>query len=119
MAASSNFPVVFEQLKQVLQRHADQLVVQRDEPTSYLLITTRLGPNKQPLYFGSVEIKKNYVSFHLVPVYMYPDLLDTISPALMKRMQGKSCFNFKTIDQETLTELAALTERGFEQITKA
>jgi hypothetical protein len=40
---------------------------------------------------------KSYVSFHLIPVYMFPDLLKGLSPALEKRMQGKSCFNFKTV----------------------
>jgi hypothetical protein len=102
VAVSSNSPVVFEQLKQVMQRHADQLVVRRDEPTSYLLITKRLGPNKQPHYF---------------PVYVYPNLLDTISPRLKKRMQGNACFNFNVMDPEALTELTELTERGFGQIT--
>jgi hypothetical protein len=33
-------------------------------------------------------------------------------------MQGKSCFNFTTVDDETLAELAALTERGVERFKK-
>jgi len=53
-----------------------------------------------------------------MPVYAFPDLLKGISPALKKRMQGKSCFNFTEIDDEMLAELAALTKRGFERFKK-
>ena len=28
-------------------------------------------------------------------------------------MQGKSCFNFKVVDEALLTELAALTEKSY------
>ena len=48
-----------------------------------------------------------------MPVYLYPDLLDGISPALKKRMQGKSCFNFKQVDETLLAELESLTGKGF------
>ncbi len=34
-----------------------------------------------------------------------------MSPDLKKRMQGKSCFNFKTPDPVLFEELAALTRR--------
>jgi hypothetical protein len=52
-------------------------------------------------------------------VYVFPDLLKGISPALKKRMQGKSCFNFTTIDNETLGELAELTKRGVARFRQA
>lgn len=48
-----------------------------------------------------------------MPVYMYPDLLEAVSPGLKKRMQGKSCFNFKQVDEPLLAELESLTLRGF------
>ena len=62
--------------------------------------------------FAAVRKGKSYVSFHLFPVYMFPELLHGLSPALKKRMQGKSCFNFKTVDEELLAELRELTARG-------
>ena len=37
-----------------------------------------------------------------MPVYMFPDLLDGISPELRRRMQGKSCFNFKKAESALL-----------------
>jgi hypothetical protein len=69
---------------------------------------------KVDIYFGAVQIKKNYVSFHLMPVYVNPKLLKGISPDLKKRMQGKSCFNFKKVDETLFKELSNLTKEGFE-----
>jgi hypothetical protein len=57
-----------------------------------------------------------YVSLHLIPVYAQPALLDGISPALRKRMQGKACFNFTTIDGGQLEELGALTREGLRRM---
>lgn len=53
-----------------------------------------------------------HVSFHLMPVYACPDLLKGLSTSLKKRMQGKSCFNFTTIEPAHVKELAALTKTG-------
>ena len=63
--------------------------------------------------FGGVRLGKRYVSFYLMPVYMWPALLDGISPDLKRRMQGKSCFNFTSIDEPLLAELERLTAAGF------
>ena len=50
-----------------------------------------------------------------MPVYMYPQLLKDVSPELKKRMQGKSCFNFKKVEPELFRELAELTRKGAEK----
>jgi len=49
---------------------------------------------------------------HLVPVYVDPSLLDAISPALRKRMQGKNCFSFKKLEPELIAELGTLIDTG-------
>ena len=62
------------------------------------------------MWFGAVKLGKAYVSFHLMPLYMSPALEKEISPTLKKRMQGKTCFNFKTVPhQELLADLQKLT----------
>ena len=66
--------------------------------------------NKQRVFFGAVRVGKSYVSFHLMPVYVFADLLAGLSPELKKHMHGKSCFNFKTVDEELFKELARLTK---------
>jgi hypothetical protein len=68
------------------------------------------------MFFGSVRLGKAYVSFHLMPLYMNPTLTNTIAPAMKKRMQGKTCFNFKTQPEpEALSELKRLTAAGLKQ----
>jgi hypothetical protein len=119
VVAQENFQVIFEQLKPILRQHEAGMTVTADTATDYALDCTKTGPNGKLLFFGAVQVKKNYVSFHLMPVYMHPYLLDDISPALKKRMQGKSCFNFKTVDPALFDELRALTERGLASIKQA
>jgi hypothetical protein len=94
-----DFARVFSTLKDVLARHEQRLAVSADCPTEYTVLTRTASPFPQhkghPMYFGSVRLGKAYVSFHLMPLYMSPKLTGRISPALKKRMQGKTCFNFK------------------------
>ena len=63
-------------------------------------------------YFGGVRIGKSYVSYYLIGVYGDPRLVTEMSPALRKRMQGKSCFNFASVDEVLFDELAVLTPRA-------
>ena len=71
------------------------------------------------MFFGAVQIKKNYVAYHLMPVYVFPGLLSGISPELGRRMQGKSCFNFKAADQALFHELEQLTAAGYQRYKEA
>ena len=64
------------------------------------------------LFCASVQINKNYVSYHLMPVYTSKALRDSLSPSLKKRMQGESCFAFTAVEPEQLKELAAVTKKG-------
>jgi hypothetical protein len=114
----NEFPLVFEQLKRILEPYAENLTVKADTPDTYYLDGPYSERWKKELFFGSAQIKKNYVSFYLMPVYMYPELLDNVSPALKKHMQGKSCFNFKTVEPALFDELAALTRKGAERFRK-
>ena len=118
MPPRTDFPIVFEQLKNILKPYAPKLTVKMDNQNVFYLDGPYSQKWKKELYFASTHIKKNYVSFYLMPVYMHPDLLKDISPALKKRMQGKSCFNFKRVEPELFKELAALTKRGFERFMK-
>ncbi len=106
---------VFDKLRRVLAPFAGQLVIATDEPEHFPLNTLHIMTNQQPLFFGAVQVKKRYVSFHLMPVYAFPDLLDDLDERLRKRMHVKSCFNFTTIDDATLDQLHDLTRRSFER----
>ena len=118
MAAQTDLHIVFEQLKSILEPYAPNLTVKADTSDTYYLDGPYSEKWKKELFFGSAQIKKNYVSFYLMPVYMYPELLKDISPELKKHMQGKSCFNFKKIELDLFDELAELTRKGAEKIKK-
>jgi hypothetical protein len=62
-----------------------------------------------------VSIKKSYVSFYLMPLYVAPGLAKKISPELKQRMQGKSCFNFTAPDAQRFAELERLAAEGLEE----
>ena len=109
----------FDQLKGLLSPYEKQLKVISDSPGSYYLDTYHIMKNKKSLFFAAVKINKRYISFHLMPVYVFPDLLDNISPELRKRMQGKSCFNFTQIDESILSQLRDLITQGYEAYQKA
>ena len=110
---------VFDHLKSMMRDVAADLVTVHEEPGLYYLETQHIMKNGKPLFFGKVEIGKRYVSYHLMPVYVDPTLLDDISPELRARMQGKSCFNFTAVDDELFAELAGLTRRGVASYRKA
>ena len=110
----SDFKGVYAQLRSILLPYAAILDCTADGEEGISIDTRHIQANKQPLYFGGVQIEKNYVSYHLMPIYINPALLESISPALKKRMQGKSCFNFTSADDALFQELAMLTEACFQ-----
>ena len=115
MSSQNEFPLVFEQLKAILRPYANKLTVTADTPQAYSLDGPYSEKWKKVIFFGSAQTKKNYVSFYLMPVYMFPELLNGISPELKKHMQGKSCFNFKKVEPELFEELSELTRKGVER----
>lgn len=107
---------VFEVLKAIIQPYAGRLAVAVDTHDSYCLNTARPGTGRRPQRFGAVQVRKSYVSFHLIPVYIFPELLANLSPALRARMQGKSCFNFRRVpDVDIQQELARLVAHGIDR----
>jgi hypothetical protein len=63
-------------------------------------------------WFAGVNRGKGVVRFSLLPMYHHPELLDGVSPELLKRRTGASLFAFASIDDARLAELAALVGRA-------
>ena len=119
MIEMTKFAEVFEMLRGILLPFASQLDCSSDAEGELYVNTKHIQKNRKPLFFGAVQVKKNYVSYHLMPVYVNPELLKGMSPGLKQRMQGKSCFNFSRVDRALFEELSLLTEAGFEAYRKA
>jgi len=114
-----DFPTVFARLRAILQEHASKFEISADRADYYCLIIPFSPKFKKSFPVAWVKTSRSYVSFHFMPVYFAPVLLKGLSPALKARMQGKSCFNFKTVDEKLFDELGRLTAKGFEFSKKA
>jgi hypothetical protein len=103
-------------LRAIVDAYRDRLVV-----GSVYGLETLTRPNaKAHDFFAFVKPGASYVSLYLKPVYTWPDLLEDISPALRKRLQGsRTSFSFAIVDEPLLAELEALVERAFRRYLKA
>jgi hypothetical protein len=112
MADKNEFKAVAQELKAIFKPYLNKLEVVSESETGISLNTKVVLKNKHPMFFGGVRTGKAYVSFHLMALYCFPELTTSMSPALRKRMQGKSCLNFTTVDKELFRELNGLTKLG-------
>lgn len=112
---SNNFAPLFKKLKGILKKHEPRCVVDLSSDTEYFLNAAAPGPKGKPDFFGGVSINKISISFYLRAVHSVPALRKSLSPALRKRLHGKSCFRFERDEPALFEELAALTERAARQ----
>lgn len=118
MLSTQDFQDVFAALRALYAPFESACVVTCDQPGRYALGTHEVRAHDgYRTGFGGVTINKRYVSAHLIPAYVHPDLLRGISAALKKRMQGKSCFNFTVADDRLFEELGNLIVRGAAMFT--
>lgn len=104
------FADIHAQLRRIMLDAAPQFAVAKDEPGDLVVHTRAIDARTgKPQWFGAVTVKKNYVAYHLMPLYCDPGLGADMSAGLRKRQQGKSCFNFKRTEPELFAELSALT----------
>lgn len=100
---------VFAELRTRMVRAGNGMDIAQDEPGNMVLKARWNEPGKkEPAWFGAVQRKKTYVSVHLMPLYALPTLHELVPPELQRRMQGKSCFNFKTMEPDLFDALEQL-----------
>jgi hypothetical protein len=109
---------LFAALKDLLVKHARHLVIVHDAPDQYYLNTRKPAPDGKPMFFGEVRMNRNNVAYHLMPLSVDPALAAMVSPALRKRMQGKSGFIFTEPDPVALEELDRLTRAGMASLQR-
>lgn len=104
---------IFSALREVLRIYRDDFFVKADKPDHLYLETRSASLNGRRMFFAAAKIKKNYVSYYLPVLYMFPELATRISPELRRSLHGQSCFNFTAVNQNCLAELEKLTHAGF------
>src|SRR5208282_5874266 len=111
------FEFAFQGLRKILKPYDKNLRVIKDGPGKYLSESKSIRYLGKPVMFAAIT-SKSYVAFHLFPVYMFPALLKGISPELKKRMQGKTCWNFKKVEEPRFAELGELVEASFQRFAE-
>ena len=106
---AKQFDVVYSRLSEMLRRHKDKLSVAIEKPGEFWMAVTGEVYRGKPLVFAGVRMGKNYVSYHLMSVYMRKV---EMSAELTTRRQGKACFNFSEVDEKLFGELDKLTASG-------
>lgn len=118
---TSELESVFARLRSILQKHGGALSVADDRPARYCLeasagpatIKAWGGKVKRPtIPVAWVEIGTAYVSYHLMALNGHAKLLDGMPTDLKARMQGKTCFNFTSVDEALFRELEHVTAQG-------
>lgn len=110
----TDFGTVEGRLREILEPYRGRLVATKDGPDGLTLEIPGLE-GKPWGYVAGTRLGKRYVSLYLMPVYAFPDLDEALSPDLRRRKQGKSCFNFTTVDEPLFVELAGVMTAGFER----
>lgn len=110
----TEFATVEGRLREILEPYRGRLVATKDGPDGLTLEIPGLE-GKPWGYVAGTRLGKRYVSLYLMPVYAFPDLDEALSPDLRRRKQGKSCFNFTTVDESLFAELAGVMAAGFER----
>jgi hypothetical protein len=65
-------------------------------------------------WFAGVRPGKGTAKLMLLPVKDHPDVLDGVSPALLKRRSGDALFTLKPGDEALLPELEGVVARAFD-----
>ncbi|MBC7926101.1 MAG: hypothetical protein H7039_10645 [Bryobacteraceae bacterium] len=112
------FSAAFDALVGLLRPLESRLAVKADEPGNYMTETRAPSYRGKPMMFASVA-SKSYVAFHFFPVYLWPEMLDAISPELRRKMQGKTCWNFRRVEPELFSELQRLVQDGLQRYETA
>jgi len=107
---------VFTVLRQLLKPYENELAIRTDKPGNCYLETKSSSFNGRHMFFAGAKIKKNYVSYYLPALYMFPDLANRISASLKKTMQGQACFNLTTANPDLFEELGRLTQAGYQKL---
>ena len=115
MASASSLADIETRLDRILDPYRSLL----EASTIYGIPTMRRPGAKAHEWFAFVKPASKHVSFFLMPMLTWPDLLDGCSPALLKARKAKTAFNFASLDEELATELEALVARSYERYVAA
>ena len=97
-----------------LNRILDPYRSRLEAATIYGIPTLRRPGAKAHDWFAFVKPASKHVGFYLLPIANDEAILESLSPALRKRLTGKSVFTFAALDEALLDELEGVVARAYE-----
>jgi hypothetical protein len=82
--------------------------------TIYGIPTLRKAGATAHHWFAFVKPAAKHVSFYLLPIHEHASLRSSLSPALAKKLTGRSTFNFAAVDEALFTELEAVIAKAYD-----
>jgi hypothetical protein len=107
---SDELAAVEARLRAILVPYEDRL----ETASIYNIPTLRQPGANAHNWFAFVKPATRHVGFYLLPMHTFPVLREGLSPALAKRLTGKSVFTFPALDDALATELEGLVARAYE-----
>jgi hypothetical protein len=82
--------------------------------TIYNIPTLRRAGATAHDWFAFVKPASRHVGLYLLPMHTHPALRESLSPALAKRLTGRSTFTFASLDDGLVRELEDVVARAYE-----
>ncbi|MEO5594759.1 MAG: hypothetical protein ABIR15_03775 [Chitinophagaceae bacterium] len=112
---TTDFHEIFTRIKKQLAPYGKKMDVRVDKDSVYHLYIIKdielAGRKYKECYFGGVLIQKTMVAFYFFPIYSHPTNF-VISAPIKKNLKGKSCFNFKKLDDDQEKAIGQLLKEG-------
>jgi hypothetical protein len=118
-AGQPEMSIIFQALKKILSVYVKgNYIVKEDKPGCYSVYYGKeidLEGRKLPeLCFATLLVQKGYVGFYYIPVYDNTALKQKLSPELVKRLKGKTCFHIEKNDPELFNQINDALCLGYE-----
>jgi hypothetical protein len=114
---SKEFKTIFTRIKKLMLPYGKKMDIRVDKDDNYQLYILKeielAGRKYKECYFGGTVIKKTMVAFYFFPIYTHPKEFSIPAP-IKKNLKGKSCFNFKKLDDEQEKAIAQLLKEGLD-----
>jgi hypothetical protein len=125
-AKSAQLDTVFDDIKAILAKYAKSFTVRegavRNKRDYHLIVQKPLiidGRKKDELWFASVIQQKHSVGFYFMPLCSCTGGKIEVSPALMKHLDGKSCFHMTSLTPELKKDIDDALRAGFAAYKKS
>jgi len=116
-SAGKNFLPVFAALCELLAPWEDRMKTQTDK-SGFWMHSLEPTFRDKPMFFAGIRMGKNYVSFHLMPVYCCPEL-NKMSPALQQALTSNQSLVWLDPSKQTVRTLIQTYGPVSSTLTKA